>query len=91
MIKEKYIVKKPFSMCYGNHIGAKKLGTSRMLSIGEEVTHERSAPNGNQWLIDKDGERGTAYGFYSFSALLNKGYLADSENSPENTQDQERP
>jgi hypothetical protein len=77
MITKLFTVKKPFHLSYGHHIGAKSLGTSRELSVGEMLIYESSAPNGNQWFVDGFGERGSAHGFYSFSALLNKGYLSN--------------
>lgn len=68
-------------MSYGNYIGAKSLGTSRELSVGEVLTYKSSAPNGNQWFVDGFGKRGSAHGFYRLSTLLNKGYLSNVENS----------
>ena len=54
----KYIVTGELRLEYGTYVGREVPSEVRVIPIGEEITLETEAPNGNVWFVDERGKSG---------------------------------
>lgn len=54
----RYTALKSFQLGYGSTVRAPTPDRYKTVTPGDEVLHESTAPNGNVWFLDPDGERG---------------------------------
>ena len=53
-----YTVLKPFRLGYGSDVRSPTPKRYKTMKPGDEILYQSTAPNGNVWFSDPDGERG---------------------------------